>query len=177
MVGGGALLGRRGGGRALDSGKVIDSSVSHIDIFPTICDLLDIPRPNWLQGESMLPLVQGTADRIHDEIFAEINYQGGTAAPGTHQPTRAVRTDRWKYIRRFEPSDDLPMGHCDESPSKDLWMASGWPSQPRNREMLFDLMFDPNETHNLAAQPHAGEVLEQMRRRLQQWMAAMKDVL
>ena len=31
-------------------GRVIDSMVSHIDIFPTLCDLLEIERPAWLQG-------------------------------------------------------------------------------------------------------------------------------
>ena len=165
------------GPRAFTGGKVIDALVSQVDIFPTVCDLLGVVRPNWLQGESMLPLVDGTADQIRDAIYAEINYQGGTGTPGTHQPTRAVRTDRWKYIRRFEPDDALPMGHCDESPCKDLWMENGWPDQPRNREMLFDLMFDPNETNNLADQPHAGQALAAMRDRLRKWMADTQDVL
>jgi arylsulfatase A-like enzyme/Flp pilus assembly protein TadD len=33
--------------------------VSHIDIFPTICDLLKIARPPALQGISLMPLLQG----------------------------------------------------------------------------------------------------------------------
>ena len=35
--------------------------VSHIDIFPTICDLLKIDRPPSVQGLSLMPLVQGKA--------------------------------------------------------------------------------------------------------------------
>jgi len=35
--------------------------VSHIDIFPTVCDLLDIEKPSFLQGRSLLPALKGTA--------------------------------------------------------------------------------------------------------------------
>ena len=31
-------------------GKVVDGMVSHIDIFPTVCDLLGIEPPGWVQG-------------------------------------------------------------------------------------------------------------------------------
>ncbi len=38
----------------------IDEYVSHIDIFPTICDLLDIKKPPFLQGISLLPALKGS---------------------------------------------------------------------------------------------------------------------
>jgi len=37
----------------------IDEYVSHTDIFPTVCDLLDMEKPPFLQGISVLPLIQG----------------------------------------------------------------------------------------------------------------------
>lgn len=39
--------------------KHIKQYVSHVDIFPTICDLLKIQIPDNLQGESLLPLMKG----------------------------------------------------------------------------------------------------------------------
>jgi arylsulfatase A-like enzyme/Flp pilus assembly protein TadD len=33
--------------------------VSHIDIFPTVCDILKIEKPAFLQGTSLLPLIKG----------------------------------------------------------------------------------------------------------------------
>jgi arylsulfatase A-like enzyme/tetratricopeptide (TPR) repeat protein len=39
--------------------KRIDEFVSHIDIFPTICDFLGIEKPSFLQGVSLLPLANG----------------------------------------------------------------------------------------------------------------------
>ena len=32
------------------NGKVFDSLVSHIDVFPTLCDVLQLPKPEWLEG-------------------------------------------------------------------------------------------------------------------------------
>jgi len=37
----------------------IDQNVSHLDIFPTICDVVDIEKPFFLQGESLLPVLEG----------------------------------------------------------------------------------------------------------------------
>lgn len=39
--------------------RVVDQNVSHIDIFPTVCDALGIERPGQLQGLSLLPLMRG----------------------------------------------------------------------------------------------------------------------
>ena len=33
--------------------------VSHIDIFPTVCDVLGIAKPSFLQGRSLLPVLKG----------------------------------------------------------------------------------------------------------------------
>ena len=54
---------------------------------------------------------------------------------------------------------------------------SGWQTQPRPSEMLYDLMFDPNETNNLVGQPHAQEAYDDMRLRLDQWMHDTDDPL
>jgi len=39
-------------------GKVY-KQVSHIDIFPTVCDVLDIQKPSFLQGVSLIPAMKG----------------------------------------------------------------------------------------------------------------------
>jgi arylsulfatase A-like enzyme/Flp pilus assembly protein TadD len=40
------------------SGRV-DDYVSHVDIFPTVCDALGIKKPSFLQGSSLLPALKG----------------------------------------------------------------------------------------------------------------------
>ncbi len=39
--------------------RVIDQNVAHIDIFPTICDVLEIQQPERVQGRSLVPLIKG----------------------------------------------------------------------------------------------------------------------
>jgi hypothetical protein len=43
--------------------------------------------------------------------------------------------------------------------------------------MLFDTVFDPNETHNLASDPNYSQALSQMRGRLDSWMKRTNDPL
>jgi tetratricopeptide (TPR) repeat protein len=37
----------------------VDQQVSHIDLFPTVCDVLQIGKPPFLQGVSLLPAMEG----------------------------------------------------------------------------------------------------------------------
>jgi len=145
--------------------------VSHVDLFPTLCDLLQIERPAWLQGESLLPLVRGEATQVHEAIFAEVNYHAA------YEPQRCVRTARWKYIRRFGERRLPVLPNCDDSPSKQLWLEHGWATRPLPAEQLYDLVFDPNEAHNVAADPSCAGVLAQLRARLQEWMERTDDPL
>jgi len=45
----------------------VDEYVSHIDIFPTVCDVLGIEKPPFLQGISLLPLMKG--ERIKKRVI------------------------------------------------------------------------------------------------------------
>lgn len=166
----GVMLIMRGPGGFL-GGKVYDALVSHIDLFPTICDLLDIPYPAWLQGNSVLPLIHGDIEQVQDAIFAEVTYHAA------YEPQRAVRTDRWKYIRRFDHHLGPVLPNCDDSPSKDVLMLHGWKERSRALEQLYDLIFDPNEACNVAQDQSVAVVLEEMRNKLDHWMRDTKDPL
>lgn len=166
----GVMLIMRGPG-GFSGGQVLDALVSHIDIFPTICDLLQIDSPSWLQGTSMLPLIRGEVERVHDAVFAEVTYHAA------YEPMRAVRTPRWKYIRRFDHHLGPVLTNCDDSPSKDVLMAYGWKERSQPLEQLYDLVFDPNEAHTIADDLSVAVVLEEMRARLDDWMRHTHDPL
>lgn len=165
----GVLLIMRGPG--FSGGEVIDGMVSQVDLFPTLCDLIGIDHPDWLQGKSLLPLVRGEADEIHEEIFAEINYHS------YYDPQRAVRTKKWKYIRHWYPTARPGDLNCDGSPSKSYFLERGWRQKTQPREQLYDLIFDPFETHNLALDPAYQHARNAMRRRLATWMETTDDPL
>jgi len=166
----GVMLIMRGPG-GFAGGRVFDTIVSHVDVYPTICDLLDIEHPSWLQGKSMMPLIRGAAEHINEEVFADSTYHAA------YEPQRAVRTRRWKYIRRYGERRKPVMPNCDNSVSKDLWVDHGWEEQHVASEQLYDVIFDPNERRNLAGDATVETVLEEMRGRLDRWMRETEDPL
>ena len=170
----GVMLIMRGPG-GFSGGKVCDALVSQVDVFPTVCDLLGIDRPEWLQGVSLMPLVCGQAEEVRDEIRDEIRSE--VTYHAAYEPKRCVRTKRWKYIRRFGGRTKPVLPNCDDSPSKRLWMEHGWADTRLDEEVLYDVIFDPAETNNLAGKPEAAEALEEMRARLDKWMRETDDPL
>lgn len=165
----GVMLIMRGPG--FGGGRVVDAMVSHIDVFPTVCAAAGLALPAWVCGRPLQPLAAGSADAVHDAIFAEVTYHAAS------EPMRAVRTARWKYIRRFEPREGPVLSNCDDSVSKSAMMQLGWPERPQPGECLYDLAFDPNEACNRAADPVCAGVLEEMRARLIRWMSETGDPL
>jgi N-sulfoglucosamine sulfohydrolase len=126
----GVLMIMRGPG--FTGGKIVDAPVSHLDVYPTLCELAGVEAPEWLQGDSLMPLVEGEVDRLHEAIFAETTYHAA------YQPHRAARTERLKYIRRFDDYEHPVLANCDDSESKDLLVAAGWGDQVIPEEQLYD---------------------------------------
>lgn len=166
----GVMLILRGPG-GFHGGKVHDALVSHLDVYPTVCELVGIELPGFLQGSSLTGLVRGSATQVRDALFSEMTWHAA------YEPQRAVRTERWKYIRRFGERALPVLANCDDSPSKTLLLEHGWGERPVAREQLYDLVFDPNEAANLAESPAHVEILEQLRRRLGSWMGDTDDPL
>ncbi|HOZ49936.1 MAG TPA: sulfatase [Candidatus Hydrogenedentes bacterium] len=166
----GVMLILRGPGGFL-GGKVVDALVSQIDLYPTLCDVAGMDPPAWLEGHSIIPLIRGEVDSIREAVFAEVNYHAA------YEPIRAVRTRRWKYIRRYDGRTRPVLPNCDDSPSKSLWLEHEWPDKAPPEEALHDLLFDPHEAHNVAGDPACAAALADMRARLDRWMRETDDPL
>ena len=61
--------------------------------------------------------------------------------------------------------------------SKDLWVEAGWGARVVPAEQLYDLVLDPQEGDNRAADPACAEALDEMRGRLGRWMEETRDPL
>jgi N-sulfoglucosamine sulfohydrolase len=159
------------GPEPFNGGRVNDELVSHIDIYPTICDYLELERPPFLEGVSLLPLLRGETASAREEIFA------GSTWHAAYEPQRAIRTKRHKYIRRWGERRTPVLPNTDDGPSKDLLVANGWADSEIPKEQLYDLLFDPNEVNNLAADPGQADTLAELAGRLEGWMRETEDPL
>lgn len=78
------------------SGTVSRRAVSLIDLYPTLAELASLGSPADLDGESLVPLLNDPdAPRSTPAI---------TTRQGQHH---SVRTDRWRYIRYGDGSEEL----------------------------------------------------------------------
>jgi N-sulfoglucosamine sulfohydrolase len=164
-----ALIMRGPGG--FDGGRVIDALVTHLDVYPTLCDLAGLDHPPFVQGRSLLPLARREAAEIHREIFAEATFHAA------YEPQRCVRTGRYKYIRRYGDRATPVLANTDDGPSKDLLLDLGWADQRIPFEQLYDLGFDPNEAANLVDDPGHADVRRDLSGRLDRWMSETADPL
>ncbi|HEY4485991.1 MAG TPA: sulfatase, partial [Nitrospiria bacterium] len=130
-------------------GKTVENPVSHVDLFPTLLDLADLPIPSGLDGRSLTPELRGKPS-LPRPVFAEGRFM------------KAVVWDGMKYIRREGPAARL------------LRSAPGKESLVHLHEEMYDLRLDPDEHWNLLASggEMAGRLAEDFRRLLREKSSA-----
>lgn len=77
-----------------DAARHCDSLLYHIDLAPTLCELLDIPVPTGWQGSSFAGAIRG--EEIGSREYLVLGQ-------GAHTYQRAVRTRDHMYIRTYHP--------------------------------------------------------------------------
>jgi len=147
-------------------GKVIEPMVTHLDLYPTLCELLGKEPNHPLEGSSLLPLAAGNVDFLHTHIFAEQTYHGPLEA------LRSVRTERYKYIRRHEPAG--PKMKQDGPPTA-LMESFGFYNRDIGHEELYDLYLDPMEACNRAFEPSYLNIKDQLSAELDTQMERTRD--
>jgi N-sulfoglucosamine sulfohydrolase len=161
----------------LPAGVARDDLVASGDLMPTLLDLVGVPIPAEVQGQSLAPLLVDPAtpsDRA--AVFAEMTTHEDPDAPF---PMRSARTARFRYIRNYDATP-VPMEGGDQPWVLDV-LAMDLPgyrwTQPRVPEELYDLAADPQEQHDLAGDPTSQDVLADLRARLDAHLIATGDPL
>jgi arylsulfatase A-like enzyme len=77
--------------------------VIQYDILPTLCDLFEHPIPQNVDGESLLPLLTGTATKLEREsIFWHFPYYRPPISYEGTKPCSAIREGNDKLIYFYE---------------------------------------------------------------------------
>ena len=141
----------------LSSGRrSVDGSVGHVDLVPTLLDLLGESLPSRLEGRSLVPVLRGEETLDGNDVFIEWNGTSPTLPDrflGSDAinrmlalPYRSVVSDRWK-----------------------LNLCAG------DQGELFDLRADPYEQTNLFDDPTQRDRVRDMAARIRMWQHETGD--
>jgi len=151
------------------NGTVSDALISQVDIFPTLCDLLHLHKPDYLAGKSFAGLFSGTGFTEQEEIITEINFHT------SYEPCRAVRTKRYKNIRYYDDYLLLNKSNIDEGKTKDYYLRNGLGERTKYREALYDLLYDPYERNNIIDDQELAGVVKELRDKLYAFQQQTED--
>lgn len=150
-----------------------DRLTSHVDVVPTLLDLLSLPTPGGLHGISHARALTGRDAPPRGHVFAEKTYHD------CYDPIRAIRSREWKYIVNAEerPALIFPVD-IDQSASRYGYGAGGdvW-LRHRPAVELYNLADDPAEHTNLAGRSEYADVQADLTQRLHQWQVTTGDPL
>ena len=164
----------------IQPGGVRDDLVSLMDLAPTVLSIAGVEAPKHFQGRAFLgdnagprrEFIHATRDRMDE----------------TPDTMRAVRDERFKYIRNFHPELPYaqPINFMDKMALMQDWRrlnAEGKLTGPsalffrptKPPEELYDTSVDPVEINNLAESAEHRPTLERFRGELKKWMDQIHD--
>ena len=168
-------------------GSRSDAMIQWIDILPTLIDLAGGSAPDGIDGRSFAKVLRGATTEHRAEVFTTHSGDGKMNV----YPVRALRTAGFKYIRNLLPQNahtthiDRGGGSGDGWRYFDEWVSLAKSDEKaaarvrsyhqRPAEELYDLKNDPDERHNLAAEPKEAGRAAAMRERLDEWMKQQGD--
>ena len=158
--------------QAIPAGTRIESLSSHVDIVPTLLDLLGLEIPGHVQGLSMAALARGERGEGREYVFAEKN------VTNYYDPTRFIRSREFKYIRKGLRTcifdfliPEVERGVVQFRDPR----AFAFYSSRRCREELYGLCQDPGEMHNVIDDVAYAAVLAELRRGLDAHLEVTDD--
>lgn len=112
----------------LGDGLSINRQVSHIDLAPTIVEMLGVNKPDDMLGRSLLPLLDGIEDQPSPEVYVESMWSDNYRL--------AIRTEDFKYIYEAELPDESQLYNLQTDPSEKLNLWQQEPERARRFEQL-----------------------------------------
>ncbi len=163
---------------------VYEGLVSTIDIYPTVLAITGIKAPSYLEGKSLLPVLEGSTEPVRKFLFTEFHVHSNH----NPYPQRAVRNKNFKLI--YNPVsgyenpgffftigkkiDKTDFYKALESAPPVVGQAYERMRKPPEYE-LYDLRNDPFEWNNLADDPDYSKVFERLKEKLHEWQVATSD--
>ncbi len=137
-----------------------DATVSHRDLFATLSEITGITPTNWLDGKSLIPLINGEIEELHPEPLMWDS--------GPKQQNWVVRQGNWKLVSSSK-SRQYKRYELDEQ-----GLVTKFISERTNTgTQLYNIAEDIGENKNVAEQ--YPEKVAAMKQIYTEWRAQMSD--
>ncbi len=162
-----------------------EAIVQYEDVTPTLVSIAGGKPIAGLDGKSFLPVLQGTTDKHRDYAFGIHN----NIPEGEAYPIRDIRDNRYKLVLNLLPDNEYYIKYMMNPARKDLYW-NGWIELAQTSALakeltdriskrpaveFYDLVADPYELHNLAANPSYKNKVDQYTTKLHGWMKQQGD--
>lgn len=155
--------------------------ISFVDFAPTVLSLAGLSIPEYMQGQAFLGKSKAPESRKYI-------YAARDRMDSEYDMVRAVRDNRYKYIKNFQPEKPY-IQNIKYRKQMDLMqellrferegklneIQKLWFRKTKDREELFDTQNDPFELHNLAGDPRYAAKLKELSTELDKWMKFTGD--
>ncbi len=166
-----------------------DAMVNWTDLLPTMLAAAGGNPPLDIDGQSFLPVLLGQSQQHRDKIFTTHSNDNRMNV----YPARAVRDERFKYIRNLHPEFaftthiDLVGGELGQRAFFSTWEDAAKTDaraadiltryHARPREELYDLKLDADEQRNLAGLLEHKAKMVELAQALDSWITQQGDQL
>jgi arylsulfatase A-like enzyme len=136
-------------GPGVKAGVTVDSFTEHVDVLPTLCELLGTDVPLQCDGRPLTPWLRGETPEWRADVHFEFDFRDPDSAL-LEDAFGVTMEECWLTVLRDEHGKYVQFG--------------GYPALP---SIFFDLDADPAQIRNVAADPaYAPRVLEYAQRML-----------
>jgi arylsulfatase A-like enzyme len=162
----------------------IEAPARHVDILPTVLELVGLPVPAGLNGESLVPLIRGEGIRRSVDVFAETGFHWTPVAapylgypPMTHVVQLRLASGGALIPRYFLRPECLPRITLAKHRfiRTERYHLNHRPTTAGATLELYDWRADPAGTQNLVTT--RPDVAADLRNRLFQWASGDPDLL
>ncbi len=129
---------------AVENGKQCDRLVEFVDVYPSLCELANLPLRKELEGVSFAPLLENRKLPWKKAVFSQFLRDGIWTAPdGVAYMGRCIRTARYRYVE---------------------WKTKNGKAVVARE--LYDLDSDPEENNNVAGEAEHRKLIQNLAEQL-----------
>ncbi|MDP7235436.1 MAG: sulfatase-like hydrolase/transferase [Candidatus Latescibacteria bacterium] len=138
--------------------KKIPGNFSHIDLVPTLLDLMETDRPDTLQGQSRTPVLRGESTLASNDVYIE--WSGADGHPPRSIGEAEVNRSMGEPLRTVISSDRWKLNLYEQG-----------------QHELYDLNTDPHEMNNLIDTPIHQDRIRNLTDRIRRWQMQTGDTV